>query len=61
MCDRDIATNFGVIARKVILVDSCAVIIICYVIVIYFFEQKTMLLADFLVELGLSLFFPEGK
>jgi len=31
LCDRDIATNFGVVAGEVILVDSCActVIFIC--------------------------------
>ena len=31
LCDRDIATNFGAVAREVILVDSCActVIFIC--------------------------------
>ena len=28
LCDRDIATNFGVVAREVILVDSCACIVI---------------------------------
>ena len=32
LCDRDIATNFDVVAREVILVDYCActVIFICY-------------------------------
>ena len=34
---RDIATNFGAIAEEVILVDSCAIIFICYMIAIYFF------------------------
>ena len=31
LCDRDIATNFGAVAREVILVDSCAcsIIFIC--------------------------------
>ena len=28
MCDRDIATNFGVVAGEMILVDSCVVIVI---------------------------------
>jgi hypothetical protein len=28
LCDRDIATNFGAVAREVILVDSCACIVI---------------------------------
>jgi len=30
LCDRDIATNFGAVAGEVILVDSCAIIFICY-------------------------------
>jgi hypothetical protein len=70
LCDYDTATNFGVIVGEVILVDSCAMI------VIYFIEKKetNFLLAlvlysmvellfkiYFLVELGLSLLFPEGK
>jgi hypothetical protein len=70
LCDCDTATNFGVIVGEVILVDSCAMI------VIYFIEKKetNFLLAlvlysmvellfkiYFLVELGLSLLFPEGK
>jgi hypothetical protein len=28
LCDRDIATNFGVVAGEVILVDSCACTVI---------------------------------
>jgi hypothetical protein len=67
LCDCDTATNFGVIVGEV---DSCAMI------VIYFIEKKetNFLLAlvlysmvellfkiYFLVELGLSLLFPEGK
>ena len=31
MCDREIATNFGVVARKLILVDYCAMIVIYFV------------------------------
>jgi len=29
LCNRDIATNFGTVAREVILVDYCAIIFIC--------------------------------
>jgi hypothetical protein len=65
-CDRDITTNFGVVAGEVILVDSCA----CTVIFICCDSKKKeteFLLAavlfktDFLVELGIVLLFPEGK
>ena len=38
LCDRDIATNFGAVAGKVILVDSCAIIYICCDC--YFFLKK---------------------
>jgi hypothetical protein len=70
LCDCDTATNFGVIVGEVILVDSCAMI------VIYFIEKKEtnflfalvlysmvelLFKIYFLVELGLSLLFPEGK
>jgi hypothetical protein len=71
LCDRIIATNFGVVVGEVILVDSYAVIIICCVIVIYFVEKITMLLVGgivqvpfktkFFEELGLDLLLPEGK
>jgi hypothetical protein len=44
LCDRDIATNFGVVAGEVILVDSCActVIFICcdYYFFIFFKRKK---------------------
>jgi len=38
LCDRDIATNFGVVVGEVILVDSCACIVIfsCYDCYLYF-------------------------
>jgi len=72
LCDRDIATNFGVVAGEVILVDSCActVIFICCDYYYYYFEKKTeteflltavLFKTDFLVELGIGLLFPEGK
>jgi hypothetical protein len=66
LCDRDIATNFGAVAREVILVDSCA----CSIIFICCDSKKKeteFLLAavlfktDFLVELGIGLLFSEGK
>jgi hypothetical protein len=74
LCDRDIATKFGTAAGEVILVDSCActVIFICcdskkkekqnfclrrYCSLTAAVPFKT----DFLVELGISLLFPEGK
>jgi dolichyl-phosphate-mannose--protein O-mannosyl transferase len=76
LCDRDIATNFGAVAGEVILVDSCAVIFIycdCY---LFFLKKKeenfclrrycsltaaVLFKTYFLVELGISLLFPEGK
>ena len=75
LCDRDIATNFGVVAREVILVDSCAIIFICCDCYFFFLKKKTEFLlasvlfitaavlfkTDFLVELGINLLFPEGK
>ena len=69
LCDCDIATNFGAVAREVILVDSCAIIFICCDCYFFFLKKKEtkFLLAavlfktDFLVELGISLLFPEGK
>jgi translation initiation factor 1 (eIF-1/SUI1) len=30
LCDRKIATNFGVVAKELILVDYCAVIVIYF-------------------------------
>jgi len=35
LCDHDVTTNFGIVVGKVILVDSCAVI------VIYLVKKKT--------------------
>jgi len=32
LCDPDIATYFGVVAEKLILVDSCAVFVIYFII-----------------------------
>jgi dolichyl-phosphate-mannose--protein O-mannosyl transferase len=77
LCDRDIATNFGVVAGEVILVDSCAIIFICCDCYFFFWKKKRetkFLLAailfittavlfkiDFLVELGIHLLFPKGK
>jgi len=43
LCDRDIATNFGVVAGEVILVDSCActvIFICCDYYYYYYFEKK---------------------
>jgi hypothetical protein len=73
LCDRDIATNFGVAAGEVILVDSCA----CTVIFICCDSKKkrqnfclrrycslttsVLFKKDFLVELGIGLLFPKGK
>jgi len=75
LCNRDIATNFGAVVRKVILVDSCAIIFICCDCCFFFWKKKTEFLLvavlfitavvlfkiDFLVELGISLLFSEGK
>jgi len=49
LCDHDIATNFGVVAGEVILVDSCActVIFICCDYYYYYFEKKK---TEFLLE-----------
>jgi len=54
LCDRDIATNFGVIVGEVILVDSCA----CSVIFIYCDSKKKteFLLAMVLFTYGSSTF-----
>ena len=40
LCDRDIATNFGAVAREVILVDSCAIIFICCDCYFFFLKKK---------------------
>jgi hypothetical protein len=40
LCDRDIATNFGVVAGEVILVDSCAIIFICCDCYFFFWKKK---------------------
>jgi len=75
LCDRDIATNFGAVAGEVILVDSCActVIFICcdskkkrekqnfYVQRYCSLAAAVLFKTDLLVELGIGLFFPEGK
>ena len=75
LCDRDIATNFGVVAREVILVDSCAIIFICCDCYFFFLKKKTEFLlaavlfitaavlfkTDCLVELGIGLLFSEVK
>jgi hypothetical protein len=77
LCDRDIATNFGAVAREVILVDSCACIVIFIFCDYYLFLKKkkqnfclrrycsltaaVLFKTKFLVELGISLLFPEGK
>jgi hypothetical protein len=75
LCDRDIATNFGAVAGEVILVDSCActVIFICcekkkkrekqnFCLRRYCSLAAAVLFkTEFLVELGIGLFFPEGK
>jgi len=77
LCDRDIATNFGAAAGEVILVNSCAVIFICCDCYLFFLKKKrdrifacggtvqltaaVLFKTDFLVELGISLLFPEGK
>jgi len=74
LCDRDIATNFDAVAEDVILVDSCActVIFICcdskkkrnrifaYGGTVHL-RQRYCSKQIFLVELGISLLFPEGK
>jgi hypothetical protein len=73
LCHRDIATNFGAVAGEVILVDSCA----CTVIFICCDSKKkkqnfclrrycslaaaVLFKTEFLVELGIGLFFSEGK
>jgi hypothetical protein len=77
LCDRDIATNFGAVAGEVILVDSCActVIFICcfpkknkkkekqnFCLRRYCSLAAAVLFkTEFFVELGIGLFFPEGK
>ena len=74
LCDRDIATNFGVVAREVILVDSCVIIFICCDCYFFLKKKTEFLLAtvlfitavvlfktDFLVGLGIGLLFAEGK
>jgi len=77
LCDRDIATNFGAAAGEVILVNSCAVIFICCDCYLFFLKKKrdrifacggtvqltaaVLFKTDVLVELGISLLFPEGK
>jgi hypothetical protein len=42
LCNRDIATNFGAVAREVILVDSCActVIFICCDYYLFILKKK---------------------
>jgi hypothetical protein len=40
LCDRNIATNFGAVAGEVILVDSCAIIFICYDCYFFFWKKK---------------------
>jgi len=40
LCNRDIATNFGAVAGKVILVDSCAIIFICCDCYLFFWKKK---------------------
>ena len=73
MCDRDIATNFGAVAGEVILVDCCA----CTVIFICCDSKKkkhnfclrrycslaaaVLFKTEFLVELGVGLFFLKEK
>jgi hypothetical protein len=76
LCNRDIAINFGVIAREEILVDSCAVIFICCDCYLFCFKKMkqnfclqrycsyiaaVLFKTDFLVELELGLLFPKGK
>jgi hypothetical protein len=77
LCDRDIATNFGVVAKEVILVDSYAIIFICCDYYLFFLKKKekqnfclwryclftaaVLFRTDFLVELGFGLLFPERK
>jgi len=57
LCDRDIATNFGVVAREVILVDSCAIIFICCDCYFFFLKKKTeFLLATVLFITAAVLF-----
>jgi hypothetical protein len=74
LCDRNITTNFGVVAVEVILVDSCA----CTVIFICCDSKKkekqnfclwrycslaaaVLFKTEFLVELDISLLFSKGK
>jgi hypothetical protein len=59
--------NFGVVIGEVILVDSCAVIVIYFVkkkekqiFCLWWYDTITVQ-NRFLVELGLSLLFPKGK
>jgi hypothetical protein len=40
LCDRDIATNFGVVAGEVILVDSCALFLFAVIIIFLFFLKR---------------------
>ena len=43
MCDHDIATNFGVVAGDLILVDSCALVLCCdlfYLLLFLFILEK---------------------
>ena len=40
LCDRDIATNFGVVVGEVIFVDSCAIIFICCDCYIFFRKKR---------------------
>ena len=61
MCDCDIAINFGIVTREVILVGSCVMI------VIYFIQKKTktenenenkvavLFKMEFVVELGFNI------
>jgi hypothetical protein len=51
LCDYNITINFGVVAREVILVDSCDVIVIY--LVQKKIEKKFKL--NFLVELGFDI------
>jgi predicted RNase H-related nuclease YkuK (DUF458 family) len=74
LCDRDIATNFGAVAKEVILVYSCACTVIFICCDSKKKEKTEFLLASVLftygsgtvqniifVELGFNLLFPEGK
>jgi len=40
LCDHVIATNFGVVAGEVILVDSCAIIFICCDCYFFFLKKR---------------------